>query len=147
MTTSNAPAQALLSRPNKSPTRRSAARVRASKSPVKSLDFVTLRIKDAVCDRFRAEAGSRPSIDTREPDARVHAYLTYTLYELFLDTSGAALYQRGMRRASIEAPLREIRFGAGRKPSGEPAAEAVPAEVTELYQRLDRRARETLANS
>ena len=79
----------------------------ASKSPVKSLDFVTLRIKDAVCDRFRAEVGNRPSIDTREPGARVHAYLTDTLYELFLDTSGAALYQRGMRRASIEAPLRE----------------------------------------
>ena len=79
----------------------------ASKSPLKSLDFVTLRIKDAVCDRFRTEVGTRPSIDTREPGARVHAYLTDTMYELFLDTSGAALYQRGLRRASIEAPLRE----------------------------------------
>jgi putative N6-adenine-specific DNA methylase len=37
----------------------------------------------------------------------VHAYLTDSLYELFLDTSGAALFQRGLRRASIEAPLRE----------------------------------------
>lgn len=79
----------------------------ASKSPLKNLEFVTLRIKDAVCDRFRVEAGSRPYIDTKQPDVRVHAYLTDTLYELFLDTSGAALFQRGLRRASIEAPLRE----------------------------------------
>ena len=47
----------------------------------------------------------------------------------------------------VSTPLREIRFGAGRKASGEPAAGVVTAEVTELYQRLDRRARETLANS
>jgi len=82
-------------------------KVTASKSPLKSLEFVTLRIKDAVCDRFRTEVGSRPYIDTKAPDVRVHAYLTDSLYELFLDTSGAALFQRGLRRATIEAPLRE----------------------------------------
>ena len=31
------------------------------RAPVKSLDFVTLRMKDAVCDAFRAEAGSGPT--------------------------------------------------------------------------------------
>ncbi len=82
-------------------------KVTASKSPLKSLEFVTLRIKDAVCDRFRVAVGSRPYIDTKEPDVRVHAYLTDRIYELFLDTSGAALFQRGLRRASVEAPLRE----------------------------------------
>ncbi len=82
-------------------------KVTATKCPLKSLEFVTLRIKDAVCDRFRAEVGSRPYIDTKAPDVRVHAYLTDSLYELFVDTSGAALFQRGLRRASIEAPLRE----------------------------------------
>lgn len=82
-------------------------KVTATKSPVKSLEFVTLRIKDAVCDRFREAVGSRPYIDTKTPDVRVHAYLTDSAYELFVDTSGAALYQRGLRRNSIEAPLRE----------------------------------------
>jgi len=82
-------------------------KVTASKSPLKSLEFVTLRIKDAVCDRFRVAVGSRPYIDTKEPDVRVHAYLTDSIYELFLDTSGAALFQRGLRRGSVEAPLRE----------------------------------------
>ena len=82
-------------------------KVTVTKCPLKSLEFVTLRIKDAVCDRFRVEVGSRPYIDTKQPDVRVHAYLTDKLYELFVDTSGAALFQRGLRSASIEAPIRE----------------------------------------
>lgn len=77
------------------------------KCPLKSLDFATLKIKDAICDRFREAVGSRPSIDTREPQVRVHVYLGPDYYQLYLDTSGSALYQRGQRRASIEAPLRE----------------------------------------
>ena len=48
----------------------------AHRCPLKSLDFVTLRIKDAVCDRFRSGSDERPSIDTENPDVRVHAFLT-----------------------------------------------------------------------
>ena len=75
--------------------------------PLKSLEFATLRIKDAVCDKFRQVVNSRPYIDTKEPDVRIHAYLAADSYQFYLDTSGQALYQRGLRRASIEAPLRE----------------------------------------
>ncbi len=82
-------------------------KVTGVKCPLKSLEFVTLRIKDAVCDRFRQAVNSRPYIDTKEPDVRIHAYLTTDEYQFYLDTSGDALYQRGLRRASIEAPLRE----------------------------------------
>ena len=82
-------------------------KVTAVRCPLKSLEFVTLRIKDAVCDRFRAAVGSRPNIDTRQPDVRIHAFLTADEYRLYLDTSGNALYQRGQRRNSVEAPLRE----------------------------------------
>lgn len=82
-------------------------KVTGVKCPLKSLEFATLRIKDAICDRFREGIGSRPSIDTREPDVRIHAYLGAEEYQLYVDTSGNPLYQRGLRRASIEAPLRE----------------------------------------
>ena len=82
-------------------------KVTAVKCPLKSLEFITLRIKDAVCDKFRQAGGTRPSIDTREPDVRVHAYLTATECQFYLDTSGAPLYQRGHRKASVDAPLRE----------------------------------------
>ena len=82
-------------------------KVTGVKCPLKSLEFATLRIKDAVCDKFRQVVNSRPYIDTKEPDVRIHAYLAADSYQFYLDTSGQALYQRGLRLASIEAPLRE----------------------------------------
>ena len=81
--------------------------VTAVKSPLKSLEFITLRIKDAVCDRFRADTGKRPSVDTREPDVRMHGFITVDECTLYIDTSGAPLYQRGLRQKTVEAPLKE----------------------------------------
>jgi putative N6-adenine-specific DNA methylase len=81
--------------------------VSAIKSPVKSLDFVTLRVKDAVCDAFRAKHGVRPDVDTQSPDVRIHAFLTREEATFYLDTSGEALFKRGWRAAGGEAPLRE----------------------------------------
>ena len=82
-------------------------KVTGVKCPLKSLEFATLKIKDAVCDKFRLAVGARPYIDTKTPAVRIHAYLAADEYQYYLDTSGAALYQRGNRGASIEAPLRE----------------------------------------
>ena len=81
--------------------------VSAVRSPVKSLDFMTLRVKDAVCDRFRADTGRRPDVDTRAPDVRVHAFLDARSVTLYLDTSGEPLWKRGWRGDTGEAPLRE----------------------------------------
>ena len=81
--------------------------VAASRSPLTSLEFATLRIKDAVCDRYRAVGGVRPSISKDRPDVRVHAYLTATDASFYLDTSGEPLFKRGYRRETAEAPLRE----------------------------------------
>ena len=82
-------------------------KVTGVKCPLKSLEFATLRIKDAVCDKFRQVVDSRPYIDTKTPAVRIHAYLTADAYVYYVDTSGDALYMRGNRKASIEAPLRE----------------------------------------
>jgi putative N6-adenine-specific DNA methylase len=82
-------------------------KVTGVKCPLKSLEFATLRIKDAVCDKFRQVVDSRPYIDTKNPAVRIHAYLTAENYQFYVDTSGDALYMRGNRKASIEAPLRE----------------------------------------
>jgi putative N6-adenine-specific DNA methylase len=81
--------------------------VSAQKSPLTSLDFATLRIKDAVCDRFREAAGSRPNIDRADPDVRVHAFLEAARGAFYLDTSGEPLFKRGWRAGAGEAPLRE----------------------------------------
>ncbi len=82
-------------------------KVTGVKCPLKSLEFATLRIKDAVCDKFRQVVNARPYIDTKTPAVRIHAYLTADSYVYYIDTSGDALYMRGNRKASIEAPLRE----------------------------------------
>jgi putative N6-adenine-specific DNA methylase len=81
--------------------------VTATRAPVKSLDFVTLRVKDAVCDAFRSVAGTRPDVDTRAPDTRIHVFLTATHVTVYLDTSGEPLFKRGYRIETGEAPLRE----------------------------------------
>jgi putative N6-adenine-specific DNA methylase len=81
--------------------------ISAIRSPVKSLDFVTLRVKDAVCDVFREQRGSRPDVDTQAPDVRVHAFLTRDEAVFYLDTSGDALFKRGWRATGGDAPLRE----------------------------------------
>jgi len=81
--------------------------VAAIKCPLKSLDFATLKIKDAVCDKFRALCGERPNVDTSAPDIRIHAFLEHSRMTLYLDTSGAALFKRGVRQYANIAPLRE----------------------------------------
>ena len=81
--------------------------VAATRSPVHSLEFTTLRIKDAVCDRHRAVGGIRPSVSKDRPDVRVHTYLTAGDATFYLDTSGEPLFKRGLRRETAEAPLRE----------------------------------------
>ncbi|MFO7189854.1 MAG: THUMP domain-containing protein [Pseudomonadota bacterium] len=79
----------------------------AIRSPLRSLDFATLRVKDAVCDRFRDEKGRRPDVDTRNPAVRVAVFLDERRCTLYLDTSGEPLYKRGYRRDTGEAPLKE----------------------------------------
>jgi putative N6-adenine-specific DNA methylase len=81
--------------------------VTAIKSPLKSLNFTTLRIKDGLCDHFRTVKGGRPTVDTVAPDMRIHAFLTEDTCTLYLDTSGEPLYKRGFKRVKVEAPLKE----------------------------------------
>jgi len=81
--------------------------VTAHRSPLKSLNFATLKIKDAIVDRLRDVTGDRPSIDTAFPDVRVQAHLTATQITIYLDTSGEALFKRGWRDEKGDAPLKE----------------------------------------
>ncbi|MDE2607389.1 MAG: class I SAM-dependent RNA methyltransferase [Burkholderiales bacterium] len=79
----------------------------AHASPLKSLNFATLRIKDAVADRFRERGGVRPDVDTQRPVARIFAHLGAESVTLYIDTSGEPLFKRGWREDKGEAPLKE----------------------------------------
>ena len=81
--------------------------VTAQHSPLTSLNFAALKIKDAVCDRFRDKRGARPDVDTQWPDIRIYAHLTTDTLSLYIDTSGEPLFKRGWREDKGEAPLKE----------------------------------------
>jgi putative N6-adenine-specific DNA methylase len=81
--------------------------VTSQHSPLKSLNFAALKIKDAVADRFRNKSGERPSVDTTWPDVRIYVHLTTDSATLYIDTSGEPLFKRGWREDKGEAPLKE----------------------------------------
>ena len=82
--------------------------VTAQHSPLNSLNFATLKVKDAVCDRFRVvAAGVRPDVNTQWPDVRIYAHLTTDSCSLYIDTSGEPLFKRGWRADKGDAPLKE----------------------------------------
>ena len=79
-----------------------------SYSPLTSLNFAALKIKDAVCDRFRTVAnGVRPDVNTQWPDVRIYTHLTTDSCYLYIDTSGEPLFKRGWREDKGDAPLKE----------------------------------------
>ena len=77
------------------------------RSHLQSLNFAGLRVKDAVCDDLRERTGERPSVDTRFPDLGLVLYLDDLDAILYVDTSGEALFKRGWREDTGEAPLKE----------------------------------------
>ena len=81
--------------------------VNARRSPLRSLDFTLLRIKDGICDRFNHFMNVRPDVDRVHPDIRVFAYLDERYCTFYLDLCGEALFKRGWRRDKGEAPLKE----------------------------------------
>lgn len=81
--------------------------VAAKKCPLRSLEFVTLRIKDAICDKFQKQTNKRPSVNKVSPDIRIHGFLDSHEFTLYLDTSGNALFKRNLRKTAGQAPLRE----------------------------------------
>ena len=82
-------------------------KVEGKRAQVKSLDFVGLKIKDAVCDVFRDACGARPNVGKIHPDIRIHAFIDERDIQIFIDTSGEALFKRGYRQDTGEAPMRE----------------------------------------
>ncbi|MGY4827005.1 THUMP domain-containing class I SAM-dependent RNA methyltransferase [Sphaerotilaceae bacterium SBD11-9] len=79
----------------------------AQRSPLRSLNFAALRVKDAVCDQLREATGERPSVDTQRPDLQLVLHLGETHASLYVDTSGESLFKRGWREDKGDAPLKE----------------------------------------
>jgi putative N6-adenine-specific DNA methylase len=79
----------------------------AHRSPLRSLNFAALRVKDAVCDLLRDATGERPSVDTRHPDLQIVLHLGELEATIYIDSSGESLFKRGWREDKGDAPLKE----------------------------------------
>ncbi|MFK8270338.1 THUMP domain-containing class I SAM-dependent RNA methyltransferase [Capnocytophaga stomatis] len=70
--------------------------------------YVGLRAKDAIVDRFRNKIGKRPNVDTLHPDLQLHIHIQKNEVIVSLDSSGASLHHRGYRSATNIAPINEV---------------------------------------
>jgi putative N6-adenine-specific DNA methylase len=70
--------------------------------------YASLKLKDAIVDRFRYKFGDRPSIDTRNPDVLINLHISNEYCTISLDSSGESLHKRGYRLDQNEAPMSEV---------------------------------------
>ena len=69
--------------------------------------YVSLKVKDAIVDRFRDDVGRRPSVDTESADISINVHINGDRVDVSLDSSGDPLFKRGYRTKQYIAPLNE----------------------------------------
>lgn len=69
--------------------------------------YATLKVKDAIADYFVDKYDSRPSVDTDNPDIKIHLHIYENQCGISLDSSGEILNHRGYRAHSDTAPINE----------------------------------------
>jgi putative N6-adenine-specific DNA methylase len=70
--------------------------------------FASLKAKDAIADFFREKIGSRPNIDTENPEIAINIHIYQDNCTVSLDSSGESLHKRGYRIKQGDAPLNEV---------------------------------------
>ena len=70
--------------------------------------FASLKVKDALADRFRQRFGARPDVDTQSPDIIFNVHVSNDQATISLDSSGESLHKRGYRQVQGDAPLSEV---------------------------------------
>jgi 23S rRNA (guanine2445-N2)-methyltransferase / 23S rRNA (guanine2069-N7)-methyltransferase len=78
-----------------------------SDSAIGHSKYAALKVKDAVCDRFREQYGERPNVDLVTPDLRINLHLRGDTGKINIDLSGGSLHRRGYRAEGVIAPLKE----------------------------------------
>ena len=70
--------------------------------------YVSLKVKDAIVDRFNRKENKRPNVDRENPDLRFVVRVTHDKTSILWNTSGESLYKRGYRTKTGLAPINEI---------------------------------------
>ncbi|MEN8139117.1 MAG: THUMP domain-containing protein [Bacteroidota bacterium] len=70
--------------------------------------YVALKSKDAIVDRFRKYAGKRPNVDVMHPNVRINIHISNDSCTVSLDSSGESLHKRGYKTEVNIAPINEV---------------------------------------
>src|SRR5690554_3382961 len=70
--------------------------------------YIALKTKDAIVDRFRDREGVRPNVDLDHPSLRINIHIDRNICTVSLDSSGESLHKRGYKVESSLAPLNEV---------------------------------------
>lgn len=73
-----------------------------------NLNYASLKVKDAIADRFMEVFKKRPNVKSKFADINIHVHVKNKLVEISLDSSGESLHRRGYRRGGHKAPLNEV---------------------------------------
>ncbi len=70
--------------------------------------YIALKTKDAIVDRFRDREGIRPDVDLDHPTLRINVHIDRNICTISLDSSGESLHKRGYKVESTLAPINEV---------------------------------------
>jgi putative N6-adenine-specific DNA methylase len=70
--------------------------------------YIALKTKDAIVDRFRNMKGTRPNVDLRFPDLKINIHIDRQTCTVSFDSSGESLHKRGYKTATNIAPINEV---------------------------------------
>ncbi len=70
--------------------------------------YISLKTKDAIVDRFRDREGVRPDVDLDHPTLRINIHIDRNICTVSLDSSGESLHKRGYKVESTLAPINEV---------------------------------------
>ncbi|HPE83906.1 MAG TPA: THUMP domain-containing protein [Aequorivita sp.] len=70
--------------------------------------YISLKTKDAIVDRFRDREGVRPDVDLDHPSLRINIHIDRNICTVSLDSSGESLHKRGYKVESTLAPINEV---------------------------------------
>lgn len=78
-----------------------------SNSAITHSKYASLKLKDAIVDRFREKIKRRPNVESKYPDVWFNLHIENNRAVISLDTSGGSLHRRGYRLDTVEAPMQE----------------------------------------
>lgn len=70
--------------------------------------YASLKMKDAIADKFTDKYNRRPNVDREEPDVKLNLYIHNEICSISLDSSGQSLHRRGFRGPQHRAPINEV---------------------------------------